>query len=128
LTAEEFLQKSRRALDSAKILLREDDAEGACNRAYYAMFCAARAALVMTGAPEEATRGKTHHGLHAAFNLFIVKPGLMAASFGAAFRRAERLRLVSDYIGEAIERDQAARIIGEAAEFIAVAGGLAGKG
>jgi hypothetical protein len=70
-------------LDSAKILLREDDAEGACSRAYYAMFCAARAALVMTGAPEEATRG---------------------------------------------ERDQAARIIAEAAAFIAVAGGLAGKG
>lgn len=124
MTASELLQKSRRALVSADVLLRENDVDGACNRAYYAMFCAARAALVLTGAPEEAVRGKTHHGLHAAFNLFVVKPGLMAPSLGAAFRREERLRLVSDYIGEAIEPGQAARIIREAGQFIAAVEGL----
>jgi hypothetical protein len=43
----------------------------------------------------------------------------MAPALGAAFRRPERLRLVSDYIGEAIEQGQAARIIGEARQFMA---------
>lgn len=40
------MQKADRALASARLLLDAGDTEGACNRAYYAMFDAARAALV----------------------------------------------------------------------------------
>ena len=38
MTAAELFAKARRALESAKILLDMDDCDGACNRAYYAMF------------------------------------------------------------------------------------------
>lgn len=38
------MAKARRARDSAQALLDLGDVDGACNRAYYAMFDAARAA------------------------------------------------------------------------------------
>jgi uncharacterized protein (UPF0332 family) len=97
VTPEGLLEKADRAIASAGVLLRDEDMEGACNRAYYAMFNAARAALILVGAPLEVTAAKSHSGLHAAFNLYLVKPGLIAQALGAEFRRAERLRQISDY-------------------------------
>ena len=51
-TSTSFMRKAERALASARVLLQDGDAEGACNRAYYAMFDAARAALMVL--PEDA--------------------------------------------------------------------------
>jgi uncharacterized protein (UPF0332 family) len=42
----ELMVKAMRAADSAQLLLDAGDVDGACNRAYYAMFDAARAALL----------------------------------------------------------------------------------
>lgn len=46
----DFMVKAARAASSARVLLNAGDAEGACNRAYYAMFDAAHAALLYSGA------------------------------------------------------------------------------
>ncbi|WP_204848259.1 HEPN domain-containing protein [Rhodopila globiformis] len=43
------MAKAARAAESARALLDRGDADGACNRAYYAMFDAARAALLAVG-------------------------------------------------------------------------------
>ena len=45
MTPTELMLKAQRALSSAQTLLNDGDVDGACNRAYYAMFDAARAAL-----------------------------------------------------------------------------------
>jgi uncharacterized protein (UPF0332 family) len=45
-----YMQKAKRALDEARLLLGAQKAEGACSRAYYAMHDAAHAALFATGA------------------------------------------------------------------------------
>lgn len=50
MKAEELMAKAIQASASAKILLNNGDTDGACNRAYYAMFDAARAALLATKA------------------------------------------------------------------------------
>lgn len=50
-TGRELMAKAERAAASAKLLLEVGDADGACNRAYYAMYDAARAALLAAGAP-----------------------------------------------------------------------------
>ena len=71
----ELMAKARRAVLSAKVLLDAGDADGACNRAYYAMFDAARAALIASGAPVEAELARTHNGLISAFSLHLVKTG-----------------------------------------------------
>ena len=40
--------ESERAMDSSKLLYKAGDVDGACNRAYYAMFDAAKAILLAT--------------------------------------------------------------------------------
>ena len=51
-----YMRKAERALDEARLLLREGKTEGACSRAYYAMHDAAHAALIATGYEELQTR------------------------------------------------------------------------
>ena len=54
----DLMAKAGRADVSARALLDPGDADGACSRAYYAMFDAARAALATKGVPPECL--KTH--------------------------------------------------------------------
>lgn len=75
MKAQDFLAKAIRAATSAKMLLDAGDADGACNRAYYAMFDAARAALLASGAPVEPETARMHSGLISAFSLHLVKTG-----------------------------------------------------
>jgi len=45
----ELFNKANVAIKSSELLLSSGDLDGACNRAYYAMFDAARASLLLTG-------------------------------------------------------------------------------
>jgi uncharacterized protein (UPF0332 family) len=74
------MQKADRALESASMLLAAGDTDGACNRAYYAMFDAARAALSSVEDTSEGVR--THRGLISAFGLLLVNPGRLSRDFG----------------------------------------------
>jgi uncharacterized protein (UPF0332 family) len=113
------MAKAERALASASLLLDAgDDAAGACNRAYYAMFDAARAALSTTASDDEADAIRTHHGLIAAFGLRLVKPGLLPRALGRLLNRGEEARLLADYTGAAIERADAEELIVEASTFV----------
>ena len=66
MKAQGLMAKAMQAAASAKVLLDTGDSDGACNRAYYAMFDAARAALLASGAPVEPEIAKTHNGLISA--------------------------------------------------------------
>ena len=85
----ELMDKAIRAIASAKLLLDAGDVDGACNRAYYAMFDAARAALLLSGAPVDPVVAKSHSGLITAFSLHLVQ-----LSSGATCR-AGRIRAYS---------------------------------
>lgn len=122
MIAAEWLDRAERSLKSARVLL-DDDADSACNRAYYAMFYAARAALLKGGFAERAM-GKTHSGMIAAFSEEFVRPGLLSVSFSRAFARAQQDRLVADYTGEGTDRATAQRVIADAGELIAAVRGL----
>jgi len=121
-----LMQKAARALESARLLLDAGDADGACNRAYFAMFDAARAALA--GEPSaEATR--THNGLIAAFGLRLVKTGRLPKELGRMLNRAEEVRLLADYTGGVVERQDARELLSQAEAFVgAVRGYLEGTG
>lgn len=58
LTPAILTAKAERACLSARALLDLGDVDGACNRAYYAMFDAARAALLASGSPVRADIGR----------------------------------------------------------------------
>lgn len=112
------MAKAQRALAGARLLLGQDDAEGACNRAYYAMFDAAHAALLITadGSPEANT--KTHHGLISAFGRLLVLTGRIDAEHGRAFNQVQRLRQLADYSGEPVSLQDARWAVTEAEAFV----------
>lgn len=104
---------------SAQALLKLGDIDGACNRAYYAMFDAARAALLASGAPVRPNIGKTHSGLLNAFSEHLVKNGPFSKETGRFLKRAQEVRLVADYTGDSIELSDAREIVSEAETFVA---------
>jgi uncharacterized protein (UPF0332 family) len=112
------MAKAQRALASAHTLLQDDDSDGACNRAYYAMFDAARAALIASKAPVPPEIAKTHSGLIAAFSLHLVKPGLFPVELGKSFNKAEDLRLMADYKGDPISAEDALWTVQQAQAFV----------
>lgn len=70
-------------------------------------------------APLETHSGKTHSGLIAAFGLHLVKNGPVPREMGRLLKRAEEIRLVSDYHGASIDPEDARQLVGQAEEFIA---------
>ncbi len=112
----ELLAKAERALISADLLLSAGDPEGACNRAYYAMFDSARAALLRI-APDF-LEIKTHGGLITAFSQHLVKAGHIPVEFGKAINAVEDMRVAADYKSESIKPDNAAWAVAEAHRFV----------
>lgn len=111
----QLMQKADRALASARLLLHAGDTDGACNRAYYAMFDAACAALSCEDAAETT---RTHSGLIAAFGLQLVKPGRLPRDLGRMLNRAEEVRLLADYTGGSIEHAEACEALSRAEAFV----------
>jgi uncharacterized protein len=114
----DHLGKANRALLSARLLLGDGDTDGAVNRAYYAMFDGARAALASTAPGLPPTSIKTHRGLIAAFGEHLVKTHRMEIELGRSLNQVERIRLLADYTGEAIESAKAAWAIDQAGIFL----------
>jgi uncharacterized protein (UPF0332 family) len=119
VTPHELMTKASRALASAKLLLNSGDVDGACNRAYYAMFDAARAALLSISAPVPAEIARTHSGLITAFSLHLVKPGLVAVEHGRSLNKVEDLRLIADYKGDPVTLENAAWALEQSEKFLA---------
>jgi uncharacterized protein (UPF0332 family) len=113
-----YIEKALRALTAAQILLDRDDAEGACNRAYYAMFNAAHAALATLEIEISEVNTKSHRGLIAAFGKYVINENHIDAKFGRIFNRAERLRLIADYTGDIITLEYAKLAVEQAHTFI----------
>lgn len=105
----EHFKISNRFLKSARLLKKDGDLRTATDRAYYAMFHAAEAALRMKGVTT-----KSHHGLISQFHQEYIKTGLVDPKLGAFLRKAFDMRQESDYevyaepdkkqVGELVER------------------------
>ncbi len=113
----DLIAKAELACEPAPILLERGDIDGACNRAYYAMFGAGRAAPLATGSDQAATR--THVDLFSAFGLRLVKSGKVDRTLGHALNRAQEIRLVADHAGDLVDREAAAWVVGRSREFVA---------
>jgi uncharacterized protein (UPF0332 family) len=114
----DLMLKAQRALTSASTLLADGDNDGACNRAYYAMFDAARAALLACKAPVPPEVAKTHSGLISAFSLHLVKPGTFPVELGKSFNKTEDLRLIADYKGDPLSVEDARWAVAQAGVFV----------
>jgi uncharacterized protein (UPF0332 family) len=119
LTPAVLMAKADQACRSARALLDLGDVEGACNRAYCAMFDAARAALLASGAPVKSDIGKTHRGLINAFSHHLILTGIVPKELGRLLKRAEEIRLVADYTGDSVESEDAREVVEQAETFVA---------
>lgn len=114
LTVATLMAKASRAYLSARVLLELGDVDGACNRAYYAMFDAARAALLASGVSEK----KTHRSLISEFSNHLIKNGPISKEMGRLLNRAEEIRLVADYKGDSVELVDAQEMVEQAQTFV----------
>jgi uncharacterized protein (UPF0332 family) len=114
-----YRRKAGRALSAARLLLGGGDTEGTCNRAYYAMYYAAQAALLAAeiAAPEDGY--KTHQGLIVAFGKHLVLTGQVDQALGRSINQVQRLRQIADYVGEAPSLEDATRAVEQAETFVA---------
>lgn len=116
--AASYMAKAERACESARALFDLHDVDGAANRAYYAMFDAAHAALLMSGASIREEVARTHSGLIGAFGERLVKTGRVSKDMGRTLNRAEEIRLIADYKGDSVEVQDAQEMIERAESFV----------
>ena len=109
-----YFEKARVTPHSAQLLLNAGDADGACNRAYYVMFDAARGAVIGSGAVPNVLEIKTHAGLIAMFSLHMVKTGLVDIDASKHLNQVQEMRLIADYLGDGIDLVKAQVAIGVA--------------
>ena len=115
---QEIMDKAGKALASARILLAAGDSDGATNRAYYAMFDAAIAALAWAGIGTAQDHHKTHGGLIWGFGLHLVQTGRLPAELGRSLNRVHELRLTGDYLAEPVPLERARWAVQEADTFV----------
>ena len=118
-SSKSYIRKAERALAGARVLLKSGDADGACNRAYYAMFDAAHAALFALQAEDITAPIRTHNGLLAQFGRHVVLAGHLADVHGEALNKVQRLRQVADYSGDSVSLADAGWAVEQASAFVA---------
>lgn len=121
LSPHDLMTKAETACTSAQALLQLGDVDGATNRAYYAMFDAARAALLTNQGIMPTTDGvaRTHSGVIAAFGNTFVKSGRMPKEIGRLLNRAHEVRLLADYTASTVESSEARNVVDQAKLFVA---------
>jgi uncharacterized protein (UPF0332 family) len=113
------MDKAAKALASAWVLLDAGDSDGATNRAYYAMFDAAIAAIAWAGIGTAQEHHKTHGGVIGSFGMHLVQTGRLPAELGRSLNRVHELRLTGDYLAEPVLLEKARRAVQEADTFAA---------
>lgn len=110
------MERAKRALSSARLLLADGDYPGVVSKAYFILLDAADAGLVLKGLTPQ-----SHAGTIQLFNLHFVKPGLIPDKFGHLFGKMEKDRLEADYKVE-IEwtKADAERAVERAQELLAL--------
>jgi uncharacterized protein (UPF0332 family) len=114
-----YMRKAERTLAAARTLLRDEDTEGACNRAYYAMYYAAQAALLAAGIAEPENGYKSHHGLISAFGKHLVLSGQVDQTLGRSINKVQHFRQLADYTGDPFPLEDATWAVEQAEVFVA---------
>lgn len=89
---ESLLQRAKKYLKSAEVLIKEKDYESAASRIYYAMFFSAQALLLTKD-----LSFSSHKGVISAFGEHFVKTGIFPREMGREFNRAFEKRQLGDY-------------------------------
>ncbi len=109
------LEKAKNDLKDARKSFAEKMYETAANRAYYAIFHAARAVLILNGQDY-----KRHSGVISFFRKDYIKTGILDESLSEIIKNAFELRTESDYSDFfIISKEEIEKQIEDAAFFVA---------
>lgn len=98
--ARDLLNDAKASLETAKYALDNCDLRSAGSRAYYSMYYAAHAALLLNDLEELHAEPKSHSGLISAFSLHLVKNGPVPKEMGRLLNRAQEARNIADYLDD----------------------------
>lgn len=119
------LQLAREMMRDAELMLEQGGFRTAADRAYYAMFHAARAVLYSA----DLDLPKTHVGLQHLFGQHFILTGKLPEELGRSLRRAFRLRQQSDYeVHASVEEAIVSETIELAINFIETTAKFLGHG
>lgn len=125
MSVESFRTKSRNALATARSSLAAGDFDAAVNRAYYAMFDLARAALAYEGALDFESSRK-HKTVLSRLSEHFVRSGRLDRRFGGDINAAFEQRAIADYEGTMMRREHAEAAVRSAEESVAALGAAVG--
>jgi uncharacterized protein (UPF0332 family) len=124
LSTERLLDKAGRAIEAARVLLRENSSDFAAGRAYYGMFYVAEALLNESG-----QHFRKHSAVHAAYGEQFAKTAILDPKYHRWLLDGSDKRLLGDYEVEvALDRDDVEKMITQAKEFLEVARRYLGLG
>jgi uncharacterized protein (UPF0332 family) len=107
-------RKSQKYLRSAAVLLELEDFDSCASRAYFAMFFAAQALLLL-----ETQSLSSKQGIRSAFAERFVASGRLPARAAEVFEQAAELQEFGDYAYDfAVKRADAENILAEAEAFV----------
>ena len=115
----ELWLRAQEYADDARLLFGESRYNSACNRAYYAMFNAARALLLGRGI--SAADAKRHTTVWRQFSLHFVKNGPFGAAEAGSLSQIGDVRLAVDYAGRQIDRESAEAVLSSMEKFMSAA-------
>lgn len=87
-----LIERAKKYLRSAEILLGEEDYESSVSRTYYAMFYSAQAVLLTKN-----LSFSSHRGVISAFGEHFIKTGIFPKKMDRELNRAFEKRQLSDY-------------------------------
>jgi len=111
---ESLIERSRKYLKSARLLLNEGDFESSVSRVYYAMFFSVEALLLNKG-----LSFSSHKGVISAFGEHFVKTKIFPKEMSKELNRAFQKRQISDYdFTFSISEDDAERTLENGNVFV----------
>jgi len=112
--ANKELDRARKSLLGAKILLENNLFADSVSRSYYAVLHSAKAALHING-----VYSKTHEGIRKMFGLHLVKTGEIEREFSDILTIEQEDRTISDYETDIeIDEERARKRFDEAVSFV----------
>ncbi|MDG6218551.1 MAG: HEPN domain-containing protein [Candidatus Thermoplasmatota archaeon] len=110
----EYLDQAEVELNASYVLFDKEFYREAVSRAYYSMFHATQALLIL-----KEIYPKSHKGVIQKFGEEFVKPGILEKKMGYILAQAESMRLKADYdVGIKITKEECEEILENCEFFI----------
>lgn len=107
------MQRAKRAITSAELLLNDGDFDTSASRSYYAMFYAAEALLLTKD-----LKFRSHRSVISLFGEHFIKTGVFKPEMGKKLSKTFEKRLLGDYsFAPHIDEADAKEILDWAKEF-----------